>query len=171
MQAVSTSLAPIAALLLTLVASACGKSEDRGSARPDTARNADSLRAAAAAESTAAELDQWNKAEVVKRLAEAGLVVSESGRVARHASLDIVGSVLSVSGGELQIFVYDDTSSRLADSRKLDTVYVESLDATAPPRPRFIVSNNLVAILTTSSSLLAERVENVLLARHLRARD
>lgn len=159
----------MAAMLLCLAATACGGSEDGASARPDTVRNADSLRAAVAAESVAAELDQWNKAEVVKRLGEAGLVVTDSGRVSRHASLDVGGSVLSVSGSELQIFVYDDTSSRLADSRNLDTVYVESLDATAPPRPRFILSNNLIAILTTSSGLLAERVENALLARHLGA--
>jgi hypothetical protein len=124
---------------------------------------------AVAAESLAAERDEWNRAEVVKRLTEAGLVVADSGDTVRHAFLAVPGSVLRVGGHELQIFVYPDTLARSRDSRRLDS-------ATASPRgervswsarPHLITSGNLLAILLTPRAQLAERVTLTLTARHL----
>lgn len=154
------------AIVLLLACASCRNGEEKVNGRTDTVVDQDSLRAAVAAESLAAALDQWNKAEVVKRLSEAGLVVSDSGATTRRDPLSISGSVLSISGGELDIFVYEDASARSRESVLLDTTSVPAVD-TAQPQQRIIVNNNLVAILITSSGLLAERVENALLARHL----
>ena len=128
----------------------------------------DSARVAAVAESVAAAEDKWNVPEVVKRLTEAGLVVVDSGEIVRHPALRVGGRRLRVSGSELQLYVYADAEARQADGADLDTTQTAS-GALRPPgqRPRFVVVNNLIAIQLTPSERLAERVQDVLMARHL----
>ncbi|HEY2898837.1 MAG TPA: hypothetical protein VGJ12_16980, partial [Gemmatimonadaceae bacterium] len=54
--------------------------------------SADSAVTAKAEENRAAQTDEWNLAEVVKRLGEAGLVVTDSGHVVHHAGLTRLGN-------------------------------------------------------------------------------
>ena len=139
---------------------ACSKHE----APPPRQPSADSAVTAKAEESRAAQTDEWNLAEVVKRLGEAGLVVTDSGRVVHHAGLTRPGNLIDVSGSTLELYVYPTAAAREQDAAKLDTMPTPS----TPPaqRPRYIVSGNLVAIHVTPKEVLAERVENVLTARH-----
>jgi hypothetical protein len=148
------------ALATALCVSACSHHD----ASPPKAPNADSAVAAKAEESVAAKTDEWNRAEIVKRLGEAGLVITDSARVVHHAGLTLPGSLLTVSGSPLEIYVYPTTEARKKDSATLDTVP----NPIEPPaqRPRFIISGNLIAIHVTPREVLAERVENVLTARH-----
>ncbi|HEY9426351.1 MAG TPA: hypothetical protein VIR34_04295, partial [Gemmatimonadaceae bacterium] len=76
---------------------------------------------AAAAESAAVARDLWNKAEVVRRLEEAGLVVTDSGKKVHNSALDLEGEELGVSGGQLEIYVYPDDAARESDAAGLDT--------------------------------------------------
>lgn len=155
--------------VLALALVACGG--DSGAARaPDSLTSAPAVDARA--ESTAAVLDQWNTAEVRKRLEEAGLVVVDSGNAPPVPPLTQPGDRLFVSGSELRLFVFADGAARERASAELDT--------TAPPpgsspdwqtHPRVYVVNNLVALLYTPNDRLAERVENVLRARHLGKRE
>lgn len=104
-------------MILTLAGclglAACGggaEGEDGAGSRRSGASSAalvstDSSRAATAAESLAVARDMWNKAEVVRRLEEAGLVVTDSGQKAREPALHVEGERLLVSGGELEIYV------------------------------------------------------------------
>jgi hypothetical protein len=147
----------IAAALALL---ACSKHEAPPPRRP----SADSAVAAKADESRAAQTDEWNRGEVVKRLEEAGLVVVDSGRVAHHAGLSLPGNVLQVSGSALELYIYPSAAARKQDAAKLDTV--PNPDTPPAQRPHYIVSGNLVAIHVTPKGALAERVENVLTARH-----
>ncbi len=139
---------------------ACSKHEPPPPHRP----NADSAVAAKAEETRAAETNEWNRAEVVKRLGEAGLVVTDSGHTVHHQGLTREGNLLGVSGSTLELYIYPTTDARKQDAAKLDTVP----DPTAQPgqRPRYIISGNLIAIHVTPKEALAERVENVLTARH-----
>ena len=126
--------------------------------------SADSAVAAKADESLAARTDEWNRAEIVKRLGEAGLVVSDSDRIVHHAGLSLAGDLLAVSGSPLEIYVYPTAAERAKDAAALDT-----MPNPAQPtgqRPRYIASGNLIAIHITAKEALAERVENVLTARH-----
>jgi hypothetical protein len=138
----------------------------RGSERPRAPRaapSADSLQRATSAESIATARDLWNKDEVEKRLREAGLVVADSGLTAHRAGLHVPGVRLAVSGSDLELYFYPDAAARRKDSAALDTT------GTGLPsirKPRFIFSGNLIAVHTTAKDLLAERVENVLTARH-----
>jgi hypothetical protein len=131
--------------------------------------NAESLRAAARAESVAAARDEWNEPEVVKRLTEAGLVVTERGDTVRQPFLRVPGARLTVSRSELQIYIYPDARARAADSQRLDTATAAPRGAPSPwgRRARLVAAGNLLAIHLTDDDLLAERVANALTARHL----
>lgn len=128
----------------------------------------DSVRVAAAAERVAAERDEWNKAEVVKRLTEAGLVVADGRKRVGQEFLSQAGDLLQVSGSDLQIYIYPSAEARRVDSAKLDTARA------APPGvsvswaqpPHLIVAGNMIAIHLTPRDHLAERVADALTARH-----
>jgi hypothetical protein len=81
-----------------------------------------------------------------------------------HAGLTRPGNLLEVSGSPLELYIYPTAAARKQDAAKLDTMP----NPTTPPgqRPRFIISGNLIAIHVTPKEALAERVENVLTARH-----
>jgi hypothetical protein len=107
--------------------------------------------------------DEWNKAEVVKRLTEAGLVVTDSARKARRPGIHVPGELLQVSGSNLELYLYPSAAARQRESAALDTAThgLPSISA-----PRYIFSGNLIAVQVTPSDRLAEQVENVLMARH-----
>lgn len=118
---------------------------------------------AAAADSAAVGRDLWDKAEVVRRLEEAGLVVTDSGKKAHNPSLKVEGEELGVSGGRLEIYVYPDDAARERDGAALDTT-TKGLPSIY--NPKYIISGNLIAILHTPKDRLAERVSLVLMSRH-----
>ncbi len=148
------------ALATALLAFACSRHD----APPPKRASADSAVTVKAEESLATVTDEWNRAEIVKRLGEAGLVIVDSGRVVHHAGLRLAGDLLDVSGSPLEIYVYPTAAARKKDAAALDTIP----DPAQPPaqRPRYIISGNLIAIHVTPREVLAERVENVLTARH-----
>jgi hypothetical protein len=153
-------------VLAVATALACGRGDGKsagGAGGATAAINRDSARAASAAESVAVARDEWNKAEVVRRLAEAGLVVIDAKQKARRPEMHVEGDALQVSGADLEIYVYGDAEARRRDSEALDTV-VRGIPT--PDRPRYIISGNLIAVLRTPNERLAERVENALTARH-----
>ena len=146
-----------------LVSLACSRS-DAPPARHARTDSAVASVVAKAEEDRATKTDEWNRAEVVKRLGEAGLVIADSGRVVHHAGLKLPGNLLDVSGSTLELYIYPTAAARKEDAATLDTM---PNPATPPAqRPRYIVSGNLIAIHVTAKEALAERVENVLTARH-----
>lgn len=130
--------------------------------------NMDSVARVQRAESLAAATSLWNASEVVSRLEDAGLVVRDLERPVRAPGFTVSGSTLAVSGGELVIFLYPDATSRASDTGALDsaTAAPPGTTGTWPSAPRLINSGNLAAVLFTNREQLAERVRNVLGARH-----
>jgi hypothetical protein len=150
---------------LALATALLGQACSRHDAPPPPHVSADSAFTAKAEEKLATETDEWNRAEIVKRLGEAGLVITDSGRVVHHAGLTHPGNLLGVSGSALEIYIYPTAAARMQDAATLDTMP----NAALPPaqRLRYIISGNLIAIhVTPRKEVLAERVENVLTARH-----
>jgi hypothetical protein len=147
--------------LAALLALSCRGEGARGA--PHVASAADSARRATAAESLATTRDEWNKDEVMKRLREAGLVIADSGFAAHRAGVHVPGVRLAVSGSDLELYFYPDAAARRKDSAALDTT---GAGLPSIRKPHFIFSGDLIAVLTTPKDLLAERVENVLTARH-----
>ncbi|MEP7086709.1 MAG: hypothetical protein ABI884_05190 [Gemmatimonadota bacterium] len=148
------------ALATALSAFACSRHD----APPPKVASADSAVAAGVGENLAEKTDEWNRAEIVKRLGEAGLVVVDSVRHVHHAGMQLAGDLLEVSGSPLEIYIYPTAEERRKESAALDTT--PNPAQSAAQRPRYIVSGNLVAIHVTPKEALAERVENVLTARH-----
>jgi hypothetical protein len=146
-----------------LVGQACSKS-DAPPARHASTDSAVASVVTKAEEDRATKTDEWNRAEVVKRLGEAGLVITDSGRVVHHAGLTLPGNLLEVSGSTLELYIYPTAAARKQDAATLDTM--PSPSTSPAQRPRYIVSGNLIAIHVTPREALAERVENVLTARH-----
>ena len=145
----------------------CSQSEDVKATIDSLLLDSNVARVAAAAES-AALLDEWNKAEVVKRLSEAGLVVSDRGEVIRQPFLSVPGELLQVSESHLQLFIYPTVEAREADSRKLEPTLAAPSNVAVSwlQPPHLIVSGKLLAIHLTHNEHLAERVSDVLTARH-----
>ena len=127
------------------------------------APSADSARTAAAEVAQAAETNEWTRAEVVKRLNEAGLVVSDSNRSVRHVGITVPGFLLDVSDSPLEVYLFPTAAAREKGTKALDTLPPAVPNAN---RPHYIESGNLVAIHVSPRDVLAERVENVLTARH-----
>jgi hypothetical protein len=146
-------------IALSVFVLACAKHETPAAKRSP----ADSAHVASAEVARAAETDEWNRGEVVKRLNEAGLVVVDSNRIVHHAELHVPGFLLEVSGSSLEVYLYPTAAERKRDAAALDTASAAIPNA---QRPRYIMSGNLVAIHVSPRDVLAERVENVLMARH-----
>lgn len=125
--------------------------------------NPDSARTTSAEVARAAATNEWTRGEVVKRLTEAGLVVADSNRVVHHAGISVPGFLLEVSGSPLEVYLYPSTADRERGAASLDTMPPSVPNA---QQPRYIESGNLVAIHVSPRDVLAERVENVLTARH-----
>lgn len=160
-----------AAAMLLVGALACGGGEgsrpgsdaSSGAASAESGGSSGAAAGASSASAAAAGGDSWNKAEVVRRLEEAGLVVADSGKEARNPALQANGEELTVSGGQLQIYVYPDEAARVKDGAGLDTTR-KGLPSIYDPI--YIISGNLIAILHTPKERLAERVRLVLMSRH-----
>lgn len=148
------------AVAIVVGALACAKEESPVVKQP---ASPDSARATSAEVARAAATDEWTRGEVVKRLDEAGLVVIDSNRVVHHAGISVPGYLLTVSDSPLEVYLYPTAGARERGTAQLDTMPPAVPDA---HRPRYIVSGNLVAIHVTPRDVLAERVENVLTARH-----
>ena len=131
--------------------------------------NIDSIAAVQRAESLATALGVWNASEVVSRLEAAGLVVRDLDRPVTAPGFGMNGTTLAVSGGELVVVLYPSARERIAVTAALDSATAAPSGTTTSPwarAPRLITSGNLAAVLLTDREQLAERVRNVLSARH-----
>ncbi len=153
---------------LFVILAAAGLISCTGEQRAARRQSADRTPAAdvLSAERIAAERGIWNRHEVEKRLTEAGLVVADSVQLARHPQLARDGERIWVSGAPLELYIYDDSEARRTAAAMLDTADHSPTGAPAPLRRRYIIVNNMVAVLRTRSGRLAERVELALTARH-----
>jgi len=102
---------------------------------------------------------QWTVAEILQRLRSAGMPAELRGEV-RQPFLAVSGALISVPGGEVQIYLYGDAGAAGRDVARLDTNRV------APPNmmitwvapPSLIWHNNMVAILLTRDARLRARI-------------
>ncbi|HEX6533217.1 MAG TPA: hypothetical protein VF041_01400 [Gemmatimonadaceae bacterium] len=107
--------------------------------------------------------DEWSPSEVVKRLSEAGLVVTDPHQRAHHEGLGVSGERLQVSGADVEVYLFPDADTRRRAAQAMDTV------AHVLPSvylPRYVFSGNLIAIVRTPNDHTAERIETALTARH-----
>lgn len=148
------------ALSLAIALVACGhpdESSSRAASAPPPASSAQPV------DSVAVARDAWSVPEVLRRVREAGLAISDSGQTVHRPELHEVGHVLQLGRGTLTVFIYSGRKARTRDAAGLDTTLhgMPTLDT-----PHYILSGNLIAILVTPNDATVERVTNALTARH-----
>ncbi|MGH7648340.1 MAG: hypothetical protein ACREND_09500 [Gemmatimonadaceae bacterium] len=152
------------ALLLAPVLVACGHGGDAPNAANGHEPGSAVPAASATPVDTAAEArDAWSVPEVLRRLREAGLNVTDSGQSVQRPELHTPGHQLHIGRGTLDVFIYPGRGARARDAAGLDTTIhgLQALDT-----PHYIISGNLIAILVTPTDVTVERVANALTARH-----
>jgi len=84
----------------------------------------------------------------------------------RQPFLSVPGAVYAVGAGELQVYLYPDSTARRRDFANVDTVRVQPAGSAVAWRatPTLMVSNNLAAILLSDSETQIERVRLALTA-------
>lgn len=154
--------------VMTIALIACGEPQSA-----DTTADTSAGRAHAAESASPRpredEPAQWTLREVARRLTDGGLVVTDSGRTTvRHSFVSVEGHRLTVSGSDLQVFIYPDPRTRKADSDRIDPERVapETMIIDWVATPHLIASGNLLAIHLTTNERLAERVRLILEAWH-----
>ena len=149
------------AVILVAVAAGCrGDSRAKPAHRPDSAVVGARM---STTDSIALARDAWSVPEVLRRLREAGLVVTDSGESAHRSELHVPGHLLHLGRGTLAVYLYSGRAARARDLAGLDTTLhgLPTIDT-----PHYIVSGNLIAILQTPKDETVERVTNALTARH-----
>lgn len=109
----------------------------------------------------------WAQCSVLKRLSQAGLAVhADSMREIHDPPLSIGGQRLPIAGGEIEIFLYADSGSRMRDAAKLDPkAFISPSREPSMMRERTVVTNaNLLVLMNVASETNRERIANNLMA-------
>jgi hypothetical protein len=150
----------VTALAVGAFAGACGGKQKE--AAVDTAATAPP---AVAAADTCPKVGAWRPCSVRDRLERAGLAPIQRDSV-RPPYLSVPGAVYGVGAGQLQVYLYADSTARRRDFAKFDTARVQPADTLIqwPAHPTLITSNNLAAILLSDNETQVERVQLALTA-------
>jgi hypothetical protein len=110
----------------------------------------------------------WAECSVIYRIERAGLVLHvDSGESPHEKSLTGKPIVISLgNSARLEVFVYPDSVSRIADGRKLDrSALVNATAELTIKRERTLIESvNVIGLLTSISSHQRERVSDALTA-------
>jgi hypothetical protein len=112
------------------------------------------------------EVGDWRDCNLEKRLESAGLAPRRAQGAIRQPFLSVPGIVFALGSGELQSYLYADTTVLRRDLARLDTVRVAppTMQVTWRKTPTLIHSNNLLAILLSDDETQVERVRNAITA-------
>jgi len=109
----------------------------------------------------------WAQCSVLKSLDRAGLAIhAESLAVISDPPLSIAGKRMPIANGEIEIFLYADSGSRLRDAAKLDSkAFIPPSRQPSILRERTVVTNeNLLVLMKVANETNRERIANALMA-------
>ena len=109
----------------------------------------------------------WAQCSVLKRLEQAGLAVHADSLTEIHdPPLSIAGKRLPIAKGEIEIFLYADSGSRVRDAAKLDKkMFIDPSRQPSILRERTVVANeNLLVLMNIANETNRERIANNLMA-------
>jgi hypothetical protein len=154
-----------AAVIAGILAVACA---EKASVRPPSDSGLPIVAAASAgsaADCPATGL--WAQCSVLKSLDRAGLAVHADSLTEIHeAPLSIAGMKMPIANGEIMIFLYADSGSRLRDAAKLDKkLFISPSRQPSILRERTVVTNeNLLVLMNVTNETNRERIANALMA-------
>jgi hypothetical protein len=152
---------------MALLAACSSSSKKSGAAKVDTAASAPVVIAAPGSSSCPAT-GLWAQCSVMYRLDRAGIGphLDSTGTIEEKA---LTGKSFAVKFGttsRLEVFLYADSTARIADGKKLDRSKLVDGEATQTiKRERTLIENaNLIGLLTSLNAHLRERVSDALTA-------
>jgi hypothetical protein len=156
------------ALILAGAAAACARG---GESASDSSRVAavPAPSATAAPDTGCPKFGAWRSCSVEDRLTRAGLVIDKKDEAIRYPFFSVAGTAYGLGGGEdeLQVFVYETTAQRTADTERLDSARAAPRDGERPAYrvpPLLVTSNNLAALVFTINERTSERLSLALSA-------
>lgn len=157
----------IAALVSTALCASCNSSSRSAVAKTDTASSAPIVIAAPGSSSCPAT-GLWAQCSVLYRLDRAGIAphVDSAGTIEEKALSGKSFAVKFGTNSRLEVFLYADSTARIADGKRLDRTKLVDAQATQTiNRERTLIENgNLIGLLTSLSERLRERVSDALTA-------
>lgn len=140
---------------------ACGgeSREERAQAAARTAR--DEVVATATRAATTPATGLWTEAQLLDRLVRAGVAPRRAENPRKIAPwMNREPVVLLAGGGEVHVWIYPDSTARLAVTARLDPESATPRGETVPftPPMRFVMQNNLAAVVSGGSERNLERV-------------
>lgn len=136
--------------------------EERASGLPATG---DSAAIAASADEPCAMFGRWQPCSVIRRLESAGLGPVPLDGAVRQEGLSIEGSAFRLGSGEIQVYLYADSTSAAAEAGRVNPRDTEPARVRGIRRPPTVIrSANLVALFFNNNDRQLERVELALTA-------
>ena len=156
----------VSTLLLTsaLALGACSKAE---APPPNAAGSTAGATVAAAGANSCPATGLWAACSIVYRLERSGLVPHvDSSAKPEEKQLTGTPLVMKLGPATLEVYIYPDSSARIADAKKLDrTKLVDGQAQQTIQRERTLIeSANIIGLLTSLSSHQRERVSDALMA-------
>lgn len=156
----------VSTLLLTsaLATGACSKNE---APRPNAAAVTAAASVAPAGANRCPATGLWAECSIVYRLERSGLVPHvESSAKPEEKALTGTPLIMKLGQATLEVYIYPDSSARIADAKKLDrTKLVDAAAQQTIARERTLIeSANIIGLLTSLSSHQRERVSDALTA-------
>jgi len=153
--------------MFVAVVACSGEKGPRDSTLPvSMADNIRRIDSSAKADTACREVGDWSDCNLGKRLESAGLAPRRAQGSIRQPFLSVPGIVFALGTGELQSYLYADTTVLLRDLARLDTARVAppTMQVSWRKTPTLIHSNNLLAILLSDDETQVERVRNAITA-------
>jgi hypothetical protein len=147
-----------------LALSACSKTE---APPPNAAGSAAAAPVAAAGGNTCPATGLWAECSILYRLERSGLVPHvDSSATPQEKALTGKPLIMKLGQATLEVYIYPDSSARIADGRTLDrTKLVDGLAQQTIERERTLIeSANIIGLLTSLNSHQRERVSDALTA-------
>ncbi len=111
---------------------------------------------------------QWAECSILYRLERSGFVAKiDSGAKPKERALTGKPLVMTIGrGATLEVYVYPDSATRVADGAKLDRAHLVNATAeqTIERERTLIESSNIIGLLTSLSGHQRERVSDALMA-------
>ena len=125
----------------------------------------DSAAIAASADEPCAMFGIWQPCNVIRRLESAGLGPVPLEGAVRQPGISVEGSAFRLGRGELQVYLYADSASAIAEAERVKPRDTEPARVRGILRPPTVIrSANLVALIFNNNDRQLERVQLALTA-------
>ena len=148
-------------ILFALACAACESAADKQARETKSAQQAVAVESAKAHQAAALPLtDKWDEAHLVERMVRAGLAPQAVKNEKGEKYFRVPVRVFRVGPNMLYVYLYPDSTARIAVTSTLDTLTAAPRGQSSPYEQRHILikQNNLAAVMVGGTDVAQERV-------------